>query len=241
MNTKMIKIIICMMIAICLFSTINVSKAVDEVAFSVSSTSGKSGDEVTININLDTASNFASANFVLEYDTTKLTYVSYTEGEVLETAAMCIVNNNPDTGKIAIGYIADPTATDQTKEPGNMLKIVFRIESTTTETTDLNLVCSELKDDPGTDIPNTINQGKIEISGTSNSSENEQIAGTNTINTNTSTSTNTSANTSGTDNTKTDKVLPNTGLSNKVFIIGVIIISCAIVSYRKYQYFKGIK
>lgn len=235
MNRKMIKIIICMMIAICLFSTINISKAADEVAFSVSSASGKSGDEVTININLDTASNFASANFVLEYDTTKLTYVSYTEGEVLETAAMCIVNNNSDTGKIAIGYIADPTATDQTKEPGNMLKIVFRIESTTTETTDLNLVCAELKDDPGTDIANTINQGKIEISGTSNSSENEQIAGTNTVNTNTST------NTSATDNTKADKVLPNSGLTNKIFIIGIIVISCAIVSYKKYQYFKGIK
>ena len=237
MNRKMIKIIICMMIAICLFSTINISKAADEVAFSVSSASGKSGDEVTININLDTASNFASANFVLEYDTTKLTYVSYTEGEVLETAAMCIVNNNSDTGKIAIGYIADPTATDQTKEPGNMLKIVFRIESTTTETTDLNLVCAELKDDPGTDIPNTINQGKIEISGNGNSSENEQIAGTNTVNTNTSTSTNTSA----TDNTKADKVLPNSGLTNKIFIIGIIVISCVIVSYKKYQYFKGIK
>ena len=109
--------------------------------------------------------------------------------------------------------------------------------STTTETTDLNLVCAELKDDPGTDIPNTINQGKIEISGTSNSSENEQIAGTNTVNTNTSTSTNTSV----TDNTKADKVLPNTGLTNKIFIIGIIIISCAIVSYKKYQYFKGIK
>lgn len=237
MNTKMIRIMALIMIMLCLFSTINVSKAADTVAFSVSSASGKSGDEVTININLDTVSNFASANFVLEYDTTKLTYVSYTKGEVLETAAMCIVNNNPDTGKVAIGYIADPTATDQTKAPGNMLKIVFKIESTTTETTNLNLVCSELKDDPGTDIPNTINQGKIEITGNSNSSENEQIAGTNTINTNT----NANASTSEKDNTEADKVLPNTGLSNKVIIIGIIVISFAIVSYKKYKYLKGIK
>lgn len=227
MNTKILKIAIFFIIIVCLLSINNITRATDSVIFSVISNRGKSGDEVIIDINLDTVANFASANFVLEYDTTKLEYVTYYKGEILETATMCVVKNNSDTGKVAIGYVANPTDPNQTKQPGNILKVVFKIISDDTEITNLNLSCTELKDDPGTDIVNTINQGKIEIIKNGNLQEKDKI---------------TNKTDSNEDNSLSDiTIFPKAGFTNKVWVIEIILIFFLIVSYRKYKNLQGIK
>ena len=54
-----------------------ISNAANIAKFSVSSGSAKSGEEITIDINLDSESDFVSADLVLNYDTKKLQFVKY--------------------------------------------------------------------------------------------------------------------------------------------------------------------
>ena len=103
--------------------------ASENVKFSVSSKSGKIGEKVSIDIDLNNISNFTSANLVLNYDITNLEFVSYESGEVLETGAMSIVKDNSELGKIAIGYVANPEKENEMVQPGNIVKLVFKIKA----------------------------------------------------------------------------------------------------------------
>ena len=163
MNRKIINIIVIFVIMQGIFLFYNICAASNEkVSFSVSNGVGKVGEEVSIEVKLNNDSNFSSANLVLNYNPEHLEYVSHAEGEVLKTGAMCIVKNNSETGKIAIGYIGDPSNTDITIKAGQILKVVFKIKSNIEETTELKLECTSLKNDAGNDIINTITNGKIE-------------------------------------------------------------------------------
>ena len=163
MNRKSINIIVIFIMIQVMFLFCNICEANNEKAsFSVSNNVGKVGEEVSIEINLNNDSNFSSANLVLNYNPEHLEYVSHKEGEVLKTGAMCIVKNNSETGKIAIGYIGDPSNTGITIKAGQILKVVFKIKSNIEEVTELKLECTSLKNDAGNDIMNSIINGKIE-------------------------------------------------------------------------------
>lgn len=163
------KIFLFSLILILLLSIRNSSNAfTGTTGFSVSNVSGKYQDEVTVDINLDTKSDFVSAGLVLEYDTSKLKYTGYQEKNVFKTSAMNIVKDNKETGRIAIGYVADPTNQSQLKNEGNMVSLNFKIISNKPEEIDLKLSCTSLKDDPGNNLKYSIKQGKINIISSTN-------------------------------------------------------------------------
>ena len=137
--------------------------AADLNAFSITDATGSKGEEVTVYISLNQELEFASADLVLEYDTSKLEYVKYTELNIFEKSAMNIVKNNTDTGKIAIGYVSNPDKDALTKSPGQMLSITFKILSNKEENTELNLKFASLKKDSGENIDVSDIKSKIKI------------------------------------------------------------------------------
>ena len=75
--------------------------------FEISDITAKSGDEITINIKMLEDSIFVAGNFELLYDSKKLEYVEYEEGDILKAGAMSIINNDEDNNKILIAYISN--------------------------------------------------------------------------------------------------------------------------------------
>ena len=132
MSRKLINIIIIFIMIQGVFAITSYCEAsYDKASFSVSSATGDVGEEVSINVDLKNVSDFVSANLVLMYDTNVLEYVSYKEGKVLQDGAMKIVKNNSEEGKIAIGYVSNPSDEEQIVQSGNILSIVFKIKNTT--------------------------------------------------------------------------------------------------------------
>lgn len=229
MKIKLIRIIMFLVIIQGIFTTQNYCKANTEtVDLSVSSAIGNVGDEITININLNNAAKFASTNLILNYNSKDLEYISYTEGEVLKTGAMNIVKNDSEKGKIAIGYVADPSSDDITIQSGNVLKIVFKLKSNLKQDTELKLECTSLKDKDGTDITSSITNGKIERV----TSKNDNIEEENTDNKDNSEK-----------GTETITKLPDAGLRERTIfaIIFILIISISIILYKQNKNMQEIK
>ena len=229
MKIKLIKIIMFLIIVEGIFTTHSYCQANTEtVNLSVSSAIGNIGDEITININLNNTAKFASTNLILNYNSKDLEYVSYTKGKVLESGAMNIVKNNSEKGKIAIGYVADPSSNDTTIQSGSVLKIVFKLKSNLKQDTELKLECTSLKDKDGTDIASSITNGKIERA----TSKNDNIEKEKTDN-----------------KDKSEKgpevitKLPDAGLEEKkiLAIIFVVIISICVFLYKQNKNMNEIK
>ena len=244
---KVIKICVMIVFCICIFA--KGVYAVDSNIFSMTNATGSKGDEVILYINLDKELEFASADIVIEYDTSKLEFVKYDELDIFKKSAMNIVKNNSDTGKIAIGYVSNPDTTSLLKSPGQMLSITFRIKGDEGDTIKLNLKCTSLKKDSGESIQVDDVQSEIKVVAKSNNeTPNSTDSDTKTdtkIDTNTDTKTNTNDNKIETkeNNNKSQKiVLPKTG--DKVSIISMLLILSVIISfyfYKKYIYLKNIK
>lgn len=222
---KIIKILFLFFIVSYIFS-IDVNAA-DSNIFSVTEATGSMGEEVTIYINLDKKIEFASADLVLEYDKTKLEFVKYEELEVLKQAAMNIVKDNSDTGKIAIGYVSNPESNDLTKNPGKMLSITFKILTSKEENANLKLSVVSLKKDNGENIEASNINSKIKI--VTKENKNQNVDNTNVDNT--------TVNYYNKEITK----LPNTG-SKMIYIISFIGICLifSIYSYKKYIYLRKV-
>lgn len=222
---KIIKILFLFFIVSYIFS-IDVNAA-DSNIFSVTEATGSKGEEVTIYINLDKKLEFASADLVLEYDKTKLEFVKYEELEVLKQAAMNIVKDNSDTGKIAIGYVSNPESNDLTKNPGKMLSITFKILTSKEENANLKLSVVSLKKDNGENIEASNINSKIKI--VTKENKNQNVDNNNVDNT--------TVNYYNKEITK----LPNTG-SKMIYIISFIGICLifSIYSYKKYIYLRKV-
>lgn len=221
-----------------------ISNAANIAKFSVSSGSAKSGEEITIDINLDSESDFVSADLVLNYDTKKLQFVKYQEGQVLKEGAMNIVKDNPESGKIAIGFVANPTISNQIRSIGNMLSITFKIISTVDDVTELRLECTSLKNDNGNDIENTVNDGTISIKANTGLNNNSNVGDKKE---NISYNPNVEDSKVETDNNEKNYIseapgtLPKAG--NTVVLIHLIVIVISILStifYKKYNNLRGI-
>ena len=264
------RIKMCLSILLVLLTTFIIAipvRAADSDIFSITDATGKQNDEVTVYINLDKELEFAAADLTIEYDKTKLEYVNYTQLEILNKSAMHIVNNNDDTGKIAIGYVSNPNPSDLIKNPGQVLSITFRIKTDTEETTKLNMVCTSLKTDAGESINVASKQSTVTILAQSNNNSNNNSKSNNSNNNNVNGNNNTSYNNNSSNsntnnsysnnnksvvnnnsetnnnenNTNAKTTLPKTGL-NLNSIILMIVISLIICCYCLKQIYnlKGI-
>ena len=256
MNRKIINIIMFFIIIQGIFAVSTYCQANSEkVNLSVSSATAKVGDEVSIDINLNNNSNFVSANLILNYDTEELEYVSYTEGKVLKEGAMKIVKNNSETGKVAIGYVGNPTGDETTVESGNILKIVFKVKTNFEKETNLKLECTSLKDKDGADIASVITNGKIEKAAskdenstenkneevTDNEKDNNDNKVTNDDKNNNNNKTPNNSNNNVTNNSQAQTNIPHAGISEKIMLIMTCLILLSIFLYKKSEYIRGIR
>ena len=137
--------------------------AQNTVDFEVSSKTTAEGEQITISVDMKDASNFAAGNFTLNYDKSKLKYISSTKGQVLEDGMMAMIENNDVAGKISIAYTADPENKTQLKQAGNLFTVTFKVIGGKGTNADLKLQCTTLKVKDGTAIPYTIKQGTIYV------------------------------------------------------------------------------
>lgn len=135
----------------------------EKVGFKVESSSVENEKEITIKVDMENSANFVAANWELEYDTTKLEYVSSEKGAVLKTGMMALINNDSATGKISIAYVGESSTTDFTKQAGNVLTVTFKTKPDVEGTANLNLSCTILKQKDGTSLTPNITQGSIAI------------------------------------------------------------------------------
>ena len=200
--------------------------------FGMTDAIGSKDEEVTIYISLNQELEFASADLVVEYDTSKLEYVKYTELDIFEKSAMNIVKNNTDTGKVAIGYVSNPDSSSLTKSPGQMLSITFKIISDKEETTELKLKTASLNKDSGEKIESSDITSKIKITRKENSSK-ENSSEENTKEKKDDTTSDAK------DNGK--NTLPKTGKGIKsISVILAIFIGFSCYFYKKYFYLRKI-
>ena len=219
---------VCFLIIMCMCIYSKNVYAADSNIFSITSATGSKGEEVTVYISLDKEVEFASADLILEYDTSKLEFIKYDELDILKKSAMNIVKNNADTGKIAIGYVSNPDDASLVKSPGQMLSITFKIKNVEFNTTKLNLQSKSLKKDSGEDIQVDDVQSEIKVVAKSNNAD--------------SNSTDTDNRTNEPNQNKQINVLPKTG--DKINLITMFLILFTIISfyfYKKYIYLKNIK
>jgi hypothetical protein len=121
-------------------------KAVDTAEFKVGIASGEKDNTVEITISLENDSNFVAGNYELDFDSSKLEYVSYTNGQILNEAGMSIVSDNEvSNGKVIIAYTANPTEKSHNREKGSLITVKFKIITDTLGKTDLTFSCSTLK------------------------------------------------------------------------------------------------
>lgn len=236
---KTIKLFFLIIMAICIISVNTSVKAADSNIFSITNATGSKDEEVTVYISLEQQLEFAAADLVIEYDPLKLEYVKYTELEIFKKSAMNIVKDNANTGKIAIGYVSNPTAADLTKQPGQMLSITFKIKSDSEETIKLNLKCTSLKNDAGESINVADKQSEIIVKSQTSNNTNNNANNSNNNSSSNNNENNTSVKAKETKNVKGP--LPYTGTS--IGIIGCMIVLFTIIGYyfyKKYSYLRKI-
>lgn len=228
---KVINVCILIIISICILT--KNAYAADTNIFSVTNATGSIGEEVTIYINLDKELEFASADLILEYDTSKLEFIKYNELDIFKKSAMNIAKNNSDTGKIAIGYVSNPDGASLVKSPGQMLSITFKIKNEESDTIKLNLQCTSLKKDNGESIQVDDVQSEIKVVAKSDNADSKSTD---------KDTDNTIIGTNENNQQSPKTVLPKTGY--KISMISMLLVLCTIISfyfYKKYTYLKNIK
>ena len=121
------------------------------------------GEEVIVEINMLDDASFVAANFDFIFDD-NLEYLGYEKGEILENAALAMVNDSVETNKISIGYVGNPNEEVHKVNAGRLLRIKFKIkDNISVDTINPILQCTTLKNSDGEDINVNINQGSIKI------------------------------------------------------------------------------
>lgn len=107
---------------------------------SVSSVSGVSGGQISVDININENSGMIAGAFVLDYDATKLTPKSISKGAVISDFTL-IPNLSFSAGKIKVAWLGGVNAANAA---GTVCTITFDIKSDATSGT-VNLPLSEVK------------------------------------------------------------------------------------------------
>ncbi len=140
------------------------SNAVSPVQLTVTSASGKAGDEVTISLNITADSGLTAADLLLTYDTDKLVYKSKSFGPAKGEADSAYSENYANSGNIRTIYYG-PVHNEGITAGGSMLSITFSIKTGWTGSTPITLIA---RDDAFLDkdynvIPYNITNGSISI------------------------------------------------------------------------------
>ena len=241
---KVISILI--MITLVVFS-VNLSYANDsDVVASLSNSTVKIGDTVTLSINIaQTEDGIAGLQGKITWDDSQLTYVSSKVGSDFTT-----LNFNDDTTSDALGTFS-VYGNEYITTGGTAFTVTFKVNSGLNEETPIHIDITGIKAEYQTagtvDIQNKEESLSIIDGATNNednSEKNENLTnGTQTnqmpvnTNTNSSVATNVSA-----DNTTAKVQLPKAGVSGAIIFAIVIIVILLIVSGKNYmQYLKDTK
>jgi hypothetical protein len=93
------------------------------------SVAGKSGDTITVPINLVNVPSvgISTANMTIEYDATKLKYVSYEAGSIITNAATNFEINQPSDGTLKVLFLDYTMKTQAIKEDGIFATLTFKV------------------------------------------------------------------------------------------------------------------
>lgn len=132
---KTLSIIISILIVLLSFSTI--SFATDTVTLSLQNETVYAGDEFTVNLFISDNSKVSGAVVDINYDKSKLEFVSAKEGAILDTkASISIRNINNDNSYVRFAYMANGSCI--TAE-GILFSVTFKVLETAEGKTDLNI------------------------------------------------------------------------------------------------------
>ncbi len=118
-----------------ILSTSRLSYATDAVAVSVTSASGNPGENVTVSVNLGNvpSAGLTGGLFVLEYDLSKLDFVSFTAGDIVvdktRDVSMEVLSQGFQPGLVILYMDNTQDGNSQIKNNGVLCNIVFSIKS----------------------------------------------------------------------------------------------------------------
>ena len=151
--------------------SVNTYAANSDVKFDVVTMSAKTGDTITLVVNMNCTNSFAAANFVLNYDSSVLEYIPYTSGGEVDYTQNCgatILNNGVPTctlainsstaGTIKVGYMSQSNVAGKN---GEFLKFQFRAKAA--GTAQVSMSSTTLKNSSGTNLTPEFSNGVVSV------------------------------------------------------------------------------
>jgi hypothetical protein len=131
------------------------------------SVAGKSGDTITVPINLVNVPSvgISTANMTIEYDATKLKYVSYEAGSIITNAATNFEINQPSDGTLKVLFLDYTMKTQAIKSDGVFASLKFEVISSATSSTTISVSKSTFGDNNMSGLAATVNNGAISLNG----------------------------------------------------------------------------
>lgn len=126
---------------------------------SVDKVTAKPGDQVTVKVNLSDKSGMSSGSFILQYDNTKVTPKSITQGSLIQGVTF-VSNLNYATNQIRVAWMG----TNAINTGGDLCSIVFEVKAgLTDQVTNLDLSQPVLKTFTDQTLPCNVVNGYIDI------------------------------------------------------------------------------
>lgn len=128
--------------------------------FKLNQVETKIGDEINIELTLTNEKAFLSVDFVVNYDSTKLEYVSYTKGNIEN---FTIYANESEKGKIKIAGIQDPAQSRTVSANTSLIKLEFKVIDGNGTESNIELGCDSLYVSETETALTVQNNGKVTI------------------------------------------------------------------------------
>lgn len=133
--------------------------AYDPIVFTVTSASGTAGTDVAVSLNISGNSGLAAVDFILTYDSTKLTFKSADLGSAASGPNMNSAINGTKPPLIRHSFIAMNGLT----AAGSMMDVIFTIKEGWTGSTPLTLTHGPLHDKDANLLSSTIVNGSVTL------------------------------------------------------------------------------
>lgn len=147
-KVQFLAILMAFVVLISSFTIITASAA--NIAYSVTSVSGKKGDTVTVAVKLSSDTAIWGANVMLEYNSSELQFVECSKGDVASTSNLYNTGSSVNYS----GLFA--------KKSGTVFVVKFKILKSSGSST-LKLTSTENIDSNGKEYTCTVTQGKVNI------------------------------------------------------------------------------
>lgn len=171
MKKVFLSILLLTVVFLTLAVSVNTYAANSDVTFNVVTMSAKTGDTITLVVNMNCTNSFAAANFVLNYDSSILEYIPYTSGGEVDYTQNCgatILNggvptctlaiNSSTVGTIKVGYMSQANVAGKN---GEFLKFQFRAKAA--GTAQVSMSSTTLKNSSGTNLTPEFNNGMVSV------------------------------------------------------------------------------